>query len=510
MLPTACGCSACTRRSGCEGRAPGRAAARRPDPAEPPPAPRPPTSARSTRRSGLDRRPASTASCTSPAGRCPSWPASTAPGCSSSTRPTSAAGPRDFAAAFDGGRRVLRVQGLSLRSVARWIAEDGLQLDVCTRQRAGPRAGGGFPGRADRAARQQQVGRPSCGCAVDAGVGHVVLDSFDEIDRLVAAGRRAGRRGGAPVPVLVRATVGVEAHTHEFIATAHEDQKFGFSLASGDALTAAVRVLREPALQLAGLHSHIGSQIFDTAGFEVAAHRVVGLLGQIRAGDRRTRCASSTSAVASASPTCPSDDPVAPGDVARRLRAVVGRRVRRAGPAGPAAGRRAGPGHRRAGHGHALRDRHDQAGAPRAAPGTPLIRNYVSVDGGMSDNIRTALYDAAYTCGSPTGPRTRPPRCAGSWASTARAATSWSATCGCPPTSRRATCSPSPPPAPTAGRWPATTTTCSSRRSSRCGTASPRNWSGGRHCPTCSPSMRCCPPSGTRRAALAAGRGARA
>src|SRR5206468_11812256 len=114
--------------------------------------------------------------------------------------------------------------------------------------------------------------------AVEAGVGHVIVDSFDEIHRLTAVAATAGVRQ----QVYVRVTVGVEAHTHEFIATAHEDQKFGFSIASGAALEAARRVLMLPSLELVGLHSHIGSQIFDTAAFEVAAHRVVELLGTIR------------------------------------------------------------------------------------------------------------------------------------------------------------------------------------------------------------------------------------
>ena len=77
-------------------------------------------------------------------------------------------------------------------------------------------------------------------------------------------------------------TVGVEAHTHEFIATAHEDQKFGFSLAAGDAAEAVRRVLKSPGLHLVGLHSHIGSQIFDADGFELAARRVIGLLAEMR------------------------------------------------------------------------------------------------------------------------------------------------------------------------------------------------------------------------------------
>ena len=81
---------------------------------------------------------------------------------------------------------------------------------------------------------------------------------------------------------MVRVTVGVEAHTHEFIATAHEDQKFGFSLAGGAAFEAVGAILDEDVLELRGLHSHIGSQIFDTSGFEVAARRVLALQAQIR------------------------------------------------------------------------------------------------------------------------------------------------------------------------------------------------------------------------------------
>ena len=81
--------------------------------------------------------------------------------------------------------------------------------------------------------------------------------------------------------MLVRVTVGVEAHTHEFIATAHEDQKFGLALADGAAASAAKAVAEDPHLNLIGLHSHIGSQIFDAAGFEVAAHRMAGLVADL-------------------------------------------------------------------------------------------------------------------------------------------------------------------------------------------------------------------------------------
>ena len=119
-------------------------------------------------------------------------------------------------------------------------------------------------------------------------------------------------------------TVGVEAHTHEFIATAHEDQKFGFSLASGSAAAAVMRVLAEPSLELVGLHSHIGSQIFDTSGFEVAAHRTVGLLALIR-DQHGHELAELNLGGGLGIAYVVGDDPVDASDVAASLRDIVER-----------------------------------------------------------------------------------------------------------------------------------------------------------------------------------------
>src|SRR5205814_4590127 len=113
--------------------------------------------------------------------------------------------------------------------------------------------------------------------ALDAGVGRIVVDSLDEVDRLADLAADAGVRAR----VLLRVTVGVEAHTHEYIATAHEDQKFGLSISGGAAAQAVQRILARPELDFRGLHSHIGSQIFDTDGFEVAARRLLGLHAQV-------------------------------------------------------------------------------------------------------------------------------------------------------------------------------------------------------------------------------------
>ncbi|TYP85877.1 diaminopimelate decarboxylase [Blastococcus xanthinilyticus] len=304
----------------------------------------------------------------------------------------------EFATAFAGADVHYASKAFLCGQVARWIADDGLHLDACSGNELAVALAAGFP--AERIALHgNNKSLVELRLAVDSGIGLVVLDSFDEIDRLVplAAARVAG--GGAPVGVLIRATVGIEAHTHEFIATAHEDQKFGFSLATGDALEAARRVTAEPALHLAGLHSHIGSQIFDTAGFEAAAHRVVGLMGAVR--DATGQVVGELNLGGGFGIAyLPEDDPVTPADLAAKLRTVVAAECAELGLPVPRLA--VEPGRAIAGPGTVTlyeigTIKPVRLGAS-GAPGTPLVRNYVSVDGGMSDNIRTALYDAAYTC----------------------------------------------------------------------------------------------------------------
>src|SRR5206468_7875062 len=211
-----------------------------------------------------------------------------------------------------------------------------------------------------------------------------VIDSDIEIARLASAAERAGIRQ----QVYVRVTVGVEAHTHEFIATAHEDQKFGFSLSSGAALEAVRRVLMLPSLELVGLHSHIGSQIFDTAAFEVAAHRVVELLATIRSELDVTLPELDLGGGIGIAYTS-DDDPADVTAVAKQLRAILDRECAATGL--PATRLAVEPGRAIAGPGTITLY---EVGTIKNVDG---IRTYVSVDGGMSDNIRTALYDADYT-----------------------------------------------------------------------------------------------------------------
>jgi diaminopimelate decarboxylase len=225
---------------------------------------------------------------------------------------------------------------------------------------------------------------------VQVGVGHIVLDSFEEIARLAFVVDPDGMSQPARRPrVLVRATTGVEAHTHEFMATAHDDQKFGFSLASGAADEAVRRVLACPDLELAGLHSHIGSQIFDTAGFEVAAHRVLELAVRIR--DEHGAEIDELD-LGGGFGIAYTDEDSAPEvkELAQSIRDIVDRQCRAAGLSRPRL--TVEPGRGIAGPGTITIY---EVGTIKDVDG---LRTYVSVDGGMSDNIRTALYDATYTC----------------------------------------------------------------------------------------------------------------
>jgi diaminopimelate decarboxylase len=298
---------------------------------------------------------------------------------------------RETAAAFGGGVNVhYAAKAFLCSEIARWIKEEGLSLDVCSGGELAVALHANFPPeRITLHGNNKSVAELTA--AVKAGVGHIVLDSMIEIERLDAIADAAG----IVQDVFVRLTVGVEAHTHEFISTAHEDQKFGLSVASGAAMDAVRRVFAADHLRLVGLHSHIGSQIFDVAGFEIAAHRVIGLLRDIVAefGVDKTAQVSTVDlggglGISYLAP----DDPPPIAELAAKLSVIVGNESAAVGL--PTPNLVVEPGRAIAGPGTITL--YEVGTVKDVDVSATAHRRYVSVDGGMSDNIRTALYDAQY------------------------------------------------------------------------------------------------------------------
>ncbi|MBW8483926.1 diaminopimelate decarboxylase [Actinomadura parmotrematis] len=291
---------------------------------------------------------------------------------------------RRYAEAFHDGSVHYAGKAFLCTAVARWLRDEGLGLDVCSGGELAIALAADFPPeRITLHGNNKAVWELER--ALDAGVGHIVVDSFEEIARL---GFLAGKKGVRP-KVLIRVTTGVEAHTHEFIATAHDDQKFGFSRSSGAALEAVRRVLALKDLELVGLHSHIGSQIFDADGFQVAAHRLAELLVAIR-DEHGVELPELDLGGGYGIAYLPGDEPIDPKAMADSLRDIVGRECRAYGLAMPRL--TVEPGRAIVGPGGVTLY---EVGTVKDVEG---LRTYVSVDGGMSDNLRTALYGAEYSC----------------------------------------------------------------------------------------------------------------
>jgi diaminopimelate decarboxylase len=220
--------------------------------------------------------------------------------------------------------------------------------------------------------------------AADLGVGRVVVDSFAELDRVAALGRARGR----DLDVTLRITPGVEAHTHEFIATGQDDSKFGFTLSAGLAHEAVARALGAEGVTLRGLHSHIGSQVQVLAAFARAASLLVGFLADVR--DRHGVTLRELNLGGGLGIAQTGDEPeVALGAYARTVLEAVEKACAEHDLAVPRLA--VEPGRSIAG----------PAGITLYTVGTvkevPGVRTYLSVDGGMSDNPRPALYGARYT-----------------------------------------------------------------------------------------------------------------
>lgn len=298
---------------------------------------------------------------------------------------------REIASAFGGGEHVHYASKAFLCSeIARWVHQEGLSLDVATGGELAVALHADFP--AERiTVHGNNKSVEELTAAVNAGVGHIVVDSEIEIERLEAVAGAAG----VVQDVLVRVTPGVEAHTHEFISTAHEDQKFGLSLASGAAMEAVRRVFATQNLRLVGLHRHVGSQIFDVSGFEIAARRLLGLLRDVVAefGVEKTAQMDILDLGGGLGISyLPHDDPPPMQELADKLTAIV--RNESAAVGLPTPTLVVEPGRAIAGPGTITL--YEVGTVKDVAISADKHRRYVSVDGGMSDNIRPALYDAEY------------------------------------------------------------------------------------------------------------------
>jgi diaminopimelate decarboxylase len=294
---------------------------------------------------------------------------------------------REHVTAFAGADVYYASKAFSCTALLRWVADEGLGLDVATAGELALAERAGFP--PERVLfHGNNKSITELERALRTGVGRIVVDSLEEVERLAQCAAQAG----VQQPVLVRITVGVEAHTHEYIATAHEDQKFGFSLASGAAEAAVARVLSHPSLSLVGIHSHIGSQIFDTSGFEVAAHRAVEFVARIR--ERHGAAVAELNLGGGLGIAyVDSDDPADVEDIAASLRTIVDRECRTYGVPVPRLA--VEPGRALVGPGTVTL--YEVGTVKPVELDAGVTRVYVSVDGGMSDNPRTSLYDADFT-----------------------------------------------------------------------------------------------------------------
>jgi diaminopimelate decarboxylase len=294
---------------------------------------------------------------------------------------------RAFADAFQGWDVYYAAKSFLCSTVARWVSDEGLGVDVCTGgELAVVRRAGLDPRRVGLHGNNKSV--EELREAMTLGVGRIIVDSFDEIARL---GEHAEQLQIRP-RVMVRATTGVEAHTHEYIATAHEDQKFGFSIADGSAAAALLACFQHSWLDLIGIHSHIGSQIFDAEAFEVAARRTLRLhadfaiqtgveLGELDLGGGFGIAYTSA------------DTPSTPAALAEDLRGIIAQQCSARGIKVPHLSIEPG----RAISGPSAFALYRVGTVKPVALDGGASRLYVAVDGGMSDNIRTALYAAEYS-----------------------------------------------------------------------------------------------------------------
>ncbi|MDE3226944.1 MAG: diaminopimelate decarboxylase [Acidobacteriota bacterium] len=271
--------------------------------------------------------------------------------------------------------------------VARWIKDLGIGIDVSTGgEMAVALAGGIDPAKIEVHGNNKSVAEIEK--AISVGVSTIVIDSMYEIDRVAAAAAKAGK----VQRVLLRLTPGIEAHTHESIATAHEDVKFGFSIASGAAWAAITAVHGHDSLELRGFHAHIGSQIFGFESFEILAERFVTFLAKYR-DEFKKELPELDLGGGYGIAYLDGDVTVVPRDAMQALANAVKKHCAAFNLQVPTVSIEPG----RAIVGPTMFTLYEVGTVKDVTLEDGSHRRYISVDGGMSDNIRPSLYGAEYT-----------------------------------------------------------------------------------------------------------------
>ncbi|QDY90695.1 diaminopimelate decarboxylase [Arthrobacter sp. UKPF54-2] len=289
-------------------------------------------------------------------------------------------------------------------AVVRWVEEEGLRLDTASGGELAVAASAGIPGAA-LALHGNNKSDGEIHRALDMGLGRIVVDSLAELERVAAIAANRGETA----KVMLRLTPGVHAHTHEFIATAHEDQKFGLSMAGDSTEQAGLSAAEEAvaaaaaheSIELLGLHCHIGSQIFEPDGFALAAEKLLDFLAAMQAKYSIVLPELDLGGGYGIAYT-PVDTPRPPAEIAQAMAAVVRAKVAELGITAPRISIE--PGRAIVGTSTftlyevgTLKTVRVDAPAENAAENVTYPRRYVSVDGGMSDNARPVLYDADYS-----------------------------------------------------------------------------------------------------------------
>jgi len=273
------------------------------------------------------------------------------------------------------------------KEIVHWVEQSGLGLDVCTGGELAVAKAANFP--AERIELHgNNKSEEEIADAIDYRVGTIVVDSLQEIERVA----KNAHNKGVVQKVLLRLTPGVDAHTHEAISTAHEDVKFGFSIASGAAWDAVLATTKHDSLSLQGFHAHIGSQIFVSDAFETSAARLIEMLSKYKA-QFGVELPELDLGGGYGIAYVDGDDPSDANQIMEKLSKTVTAECGKNNLAVPKISIEPG----RAIVGPAMITLYEVGTTKEVVLEDGSKRWYVSVDGGMSDNLRTALYDAEYS-----------------------------------------------------------------------------------------------------------------